>query len=49
MGKEAFGPGKARCLSVGECQGREAGVEGWLGENPHRHRGGRMGEGISGG
>jgi hypothetical protein len=28
MGGEALGPVKARCLSVGECQGREAGVGG---------------------
>jgi hypothetical protein len=29
MGGEALGPGKALCLSVGECQGWKAGV-GWL-------------------
>jgi hypothetical protein len=42
MGGEAFGPVKARCPSVGECQGREAGVGGWVGgwvgEHPHRSR-----------
>jgi hypothetical protein len=26
MGGEALGPVKAQCPSVGECQGREAGV-----------------------
>jgi hypothetical protein len=28
MGGEALGPVKALCLSVGECQGQEAGVNG---------------------
>ena len=28
MGGEALGPVKAQCLSVGECQDREAGVGG---------------------
>ena len=28
MGKEALGPGKALCPSVGECQDREVGVGG---------------------
>jgi hypothetical protein len=28
MGREAFGPVKTRCLSVGECQDREVGVSG---------------------
>lgn len=28
MGEEALGPVKALCPSVGECQGRAAGVEG---------------------
>jgi hypothetical protein len=28
MGGEAFGPGKALYPSVGECQGKEAGVGG---------------------
>ena len=26
MGGKALGPGKARCPSVGECQGRDVGV-----------------------
>ena len=28
MGEEALSPVKARCPSVGECEGREAGVGG---------------------
>ena len=28
MGEEAFGPMKALCSSLGECQGEEAGVGG---------------------
>lgn len=39
MGGEAIGPVKARCSSVGECQGREAIVCMWVGEHPHRSRG----------
>jgi hypothetical protein len=31
MGGEALDPVKAQCPSVGECQGGEAGVGGWLG------------------
>jgi len=31
MGGKALHPFKARCLSVGECQGRE-GIGGWVGE-----------------
>jgi hypothetical protein len=30
MGGEALGPVKARCPSVGECQGREAEMGGWV-------------------
>jgi hypothetical protein len=40
MRGEALGPVKAQCPSVGECQGREVGVDGWVGEHPHRSRGG---------
>ena len=29
MGGEALGPVKGRCPSIGEYQGREAGVSGW--------------------
>jgi hypothetical protein len=32
VGGEALGPVKVRCPSVGECQGEEAGVGGWVGE-----------------
>jgi hypothetical protein len=39
VGGEAHGPVKVRCLSEGECQDREAGVGGWVGEYPHRSRG----------
>ena len=34
---------KALCPSVGEFEDGEAGVGGWVGEHPHRNRGG---EGI---
>ena len=30
---------KAQCPSVGECQGREVGVGGWVGEHLHRSKG----------
>lgn len=46
MGREALGPGKAQCPSVGECQGGEVGVSGWLGKHPHRIMG--RGNGIGG-
>jgi hypothetical protein len=36
---EALGPVKARCPNVGECQGRKARVNEWVGEHPHRNRG----------
>ena len=39
MGGKVLGPVKAGCHSVGECQNREAGVGGWVGEYPHRIRG----------
>ena len=45
MRGEAFGPVKALCPSVGECQGQEAGVGG-LGS---RGRGERIGRGAFGG
>jgi hypothetical protein len=38
MRGEALGPVKAQCPSVGECQGREAGGDGCIGEHPHRRR-----------
>ena len=46
MGEEDIGTVKARCSSVGECQGREAGVGGCVGEHPHRSR--EEGNGIEG-
>jgi hypothetical protein len=42
-----FGPVKARCPSIRECQGREAGVGGSEGENLHRSRGRGYGVGVS--
>ena len=39
MGGESLGPGKAPCPSVGERQGGEVGVGGWVGEHPHRSSG----------
>jgi hypothetical protein len=59
MGEEALGPVKARCSSVGEFKGREAGVGGWVEAHPHRSRrredrigsflgwGGESGKGIT--
>ena len=38
MGGEALDPVKAQCPSVGECQGGEAGVGGWVEEHPYRGR-----------
>jgi hypothetical protein len=46
MGREALGSVKAQCPSVGECQGGEVGVGGWVGEHPHRNRG--RGDGTEG-
>ena len=39
---------KAGFPSVGEYQGREAGVGGWVGEHPHRSRGRADGIGVFG-
>jgi hypothetical protein len=37
MGKEALGPVKVQCPSVGECQGRKwVWVDGWVGEHPQK-------------
>jgi hypothetical protein len=47
VGGEALGPGKTQCPSVGECQGREAGVGEWVREHPHRSREREDGMGIS--
>jgi hypothetical protein len=50
MGEEALCPVKVQCSIVGECQGREAGVSGLVGEHPHRSRGRVDGiEGLLGG
>ena len=48
MGGEALGHEKAQCPSVGECEGREAVVGGWVGEHPHRRRYKGDSEGVSG-
>jgi hypothetical protein len=48
MGGESLGPVKALCPSVGECQGREAGVGWCVGKQPSRNGRG-MGEGVGGG
>ena len=39
MGRETLGPVKALCPSVGECQGREAGVGGLVSRGNGRDRG----------
>jgi hypothetical protein len=53
MGREALGPAKVQCPSLGECHGRETGV---VGGYPHRSRvrwkgkegmGMGMGEGVA--
>ena len=44
MEREVLGPVKARCLSVGEREDREAGVGGWVVEHSHRSR--ERGDGI---
>jgi hypothetical protein len=46
IGREALGPMKTQCLSVGEFQGGEVGVGGWVGEHPQRSRGRRDGIGC---
>jgi hypothetical protein len=35
---EALGSVEARCLSIGEYLGGDAGVGGWAREHPHRSR-----------
>jgi hypothetical protein len=44
MGGKTLDPMKAQCPSVGEWEGREVGIGGWVGENPHRSSG--RGNGI---
>jgi hypothetical protein len=46
MGIEAFGRVKAQCPSVGEFQGSEAGMGGWVGEHPHKSRGRGRGQEV---
>ena len=38
IGGEILGSVRAQCPSVGECQGREAELVGWVGEHPHKSR-----------
>jgi hypothetical protein len=38
VGGEALGPEGVQCPSVGECQGGNMGVGGWVREHPHRSR-----------
>jgi hypothetical protein len=38
VGGEALGHVKTPCPSLRECQGREAGMGGWVGEHPYRIR-----------
>ena len=46
MGEEALGPVKTQCPSVGEYEGGEVGLGGWVGTHPHRSRG--RGDAIGG-
>jgi hypothetical protein len=46
MGGEVLGPVKARCPSLGECQGSEQGVGGWVGDLLHRNTGVGGGNGM---
>jgi hypothetical protein len=43
MREEALGPVKARCPTVGKCQGGKVGVGEWLRENTHKNGRGKMG------
>ena len=51
MGGEALGPMKAGCTSVGECQGREAGVSRLVSRGRGKGIGdfseGKLGKGIT--
>jgi hypothetical protein len=44
VGEEALGPEKAWCPNVGKCDGREVGVDRWVGTHHHRNR--RRGDGT---
>ena len=54
MGKEALGPVKARCPTVGECEGREVEICEWrntlieTGAGGGRRRGDRRVSGLGG-
>jgi len=48
MGGEDLGPVKARCSSVGECQGEEEGGRERGREWEHHHRSRVRGDGIGG-
>jgi hypothetical protein len=44
VGETALGPESVQCPSVGECEDqRWEWVGGWVGEHPHRVRGGGIG------
>jgi hypothetical protein len=43
VGGEALGPMKAQCPSVGECQGKEEGMGGWVGRGTLTEARGGMG------
>jgi hypothetical protein len=46
LGGATLVSGKPQCLSVGEYQGREAGMGVWVGEHPHIFRGREDGIGV---
>ena len=46
MGGAALGSVKAQCPSVGEFEGGEVGVRGWVGENHYRSRVKGIGQGF---
>jgi hypothetical protein len=47
VGGAALGPEGVQCPSVGEYQGRRTGVDGWVGEHPHKSRVREDGTGVS--
>jgi hypothetical protein len=38
VGEEGLGPVKAQCSRVGECEGGDEGMGGWVGAHLHRSR-----------
>jgi hypothetical protein len=49
VGGKALGPVKAQCPRVGECQGKEVGVAGWVEDHTYRSReGGGIGNFVRG-